>query len=119
MHMAANEGASVVQMAARIGVTRQTLHNWAAQYPDFLDAFTLAREASQAWWEDRARDGLTNRDFNAALWAKVTGARFKDYQPAAKLELSGPEGGPISMITRRIVDPKDSAEAAQDSPGTQ
>lgn len=119
MHMAANEGASVVQMAARIGVTRQTLHNWAAQYPEFLNAFTLAREASQAWWEDQARDGLKDRDFNAALWAKVTGARFKDYQPAAKIELSGPEGGPISMITRRIVDPKDPAEGAQDSPGTQ
>lgn len=105
MRLAMTEGASTVQMAVRLGVTRQTLHNWTAQYPEFLDAFTRAREASQAWWEDRARQGLDNREFNAQLWAKVVGARFKDYQQSSKIELSGPEGGPIRSITRRIVDP--------------
>ena len=46
------EGYSVVEMAAEIGVGRNTLETlWPAANPEFREALTEAREASQAWWE--------------------------------------------------------------------
>lgn len=81
------EGKSKAQMAAELGVCRQTLENWAAQHPAFLDALTRARDLAQAWWENQAQANIGNRDFNAALWAKSMAARFPDdYANRVKLD---------------------------------
>lgn len=91
-------GKSHAQIASELDVCRQTLHNWADQHPEFLDAITHARELSQAWWEDRAQEGLVMREFNAALWAKSMAARFPDdYTDRNKTEHTGPNGGPMQV----------------------
>lgn len=90
------EGKSKAQMAAHLGICRQTLDNWCSQFPEFMDAITHARTFAQAWWEERARASLDNRNFNAALWAKSMSARFPDeYSDRSRLELTGKDGGPV------------------------
>lgn len=84
------EGKSHAQIAAAIGHCRQSLHNWADQFPEFMDAITHARELSQAWWEDQGQRGIWSKEFNASAWAKSMSARFPDdYTEKNKTEHSG------------------------------
>lgn len=50
-----NEGMSVGQFAAKIGVRRQTIYNWQAKYPEFKDACEFHKELSEAWWTEIGR----------------------------------------------------------------
>lgn len=106
------QGKSHAQIAAALDVARQTLHNWAAVHPEFLDAITHARDLSQAWFEDKGQGGLEMPGFNASLWAKQVSARFPDdYTDRQKRELTGANGGPVEQvhrIERVIVDPTNS-----------
>lgn len=90
------QGKSHAQIAAALDVSRQTLHNWAHDHPEFLDAITHARDLSQAWFEDKGQSGLETPGFNASLWAKQVSARFPDdYTEKRRTELTGANGGPI------------------------
>lgn len=103
------EGKSVTQMACALDVVKQTLHNWAAEHEEFLDAFTRAKQLSQDWWETKAQDGLEKSGFNASLWSRSMAARFPDdYTERQKREVTGANGGPVQQthrIERVIVDP--------------
>jgi hypothetical protein len=102
------EGKSHAQIAAELGVARQTLHNWAAQHPEFMDAITHARDLAQSWWETKGQDGLEKPGFNASLWAKSVSARFPDdYTERQKRELTGAGGKDLlpSKIVFEVVDP--------------
>lgn len=72
------EGAGKAEIAAKIGVTRQTLDNWAAAHPEFLDAVTHARELSAGWWEEQGREGVWSREFNANAYSLQVRNRFPD-----------------------------------------
>jgi transcriptional regulator with XRE-family HTH domain len=99
------EGKSLTQMAAGLGITRETLHQWEkdASKPEFSDALTHAREASQAWWEEQNRLGLWNRDFNAQAFKVAVQARFpNDYRDKSAVEITGKDGGAIE--TRELSD---------------
>lgn len=103
------KGASVIEMAVEIGVSRATLEtNWPAAHPEFLEALTHAREASQAWWERTGRTNMLTSGFNASVWSRSMAARFpKDWREVKGTELSGPEGGPVALqeVRRVVVDP--------------
>lgn len=100
------EGRSKAQIADRLDVARQTLDNWAAVHPEFLDALTRARDSAQAWFEDKGQDGLTAPGFNASLWAKQVSCRFReDY--TEKTEVKADVTTTITAIERRIVRPED------------
>jgi len=93
-------GASVVEMAAEIGVARATLEaNWTANHPEFLEAFTQAKQLSQVWWEKMGRENLIvpqGITFQATVWSRSMAARFPaDWRESSKTEISGPNGGPI------------------------
>lgn len=49
------EGASKAEMAAELGIVRQTLDNWCEAHPEFMDAVKQAVSWSQAWWEKQGR----------------------------------------------------------------
>lgn len=88
-----SEGYSVVEMAADIGVHRDTLYEWEKVHSDFSDAFTRARQLCQAWWERQGRVNLATQGFNHSLWAKNMGCRFKgDWTEKVQTELSGDAG---------------------------
>jgi hypothetical protein len=89
-------GKSKAQMAAILGVCRQTLDNWTKAEPDFLDAITRARDLALAWWEDKAQDNLLTSGFQTPLWSRSMAARFPDdYTERKQTELTGANGGPI------------------------
>lgn len=86
------EGYSVVEMAAEIGVARATLEtNWPAAHPEFLEAFTHARQLSQAWWEGQGRKNLTADKFQAQLYSRSMAARFPHDWREKTLHGSDPE----------------------------
>ena len=75
---AGRAGKSRAWIATEIGVTRQTLHNWEADFPEFLDAMDRARDLAQRWWEDAGQEGLTADKFSAPTWSRSMAARFPD-----------------------------------------
>ena len=94
-------GKSKAQIAASLGVARNTLDNWAEANPEFLRAITHARDLSMAWWEDKAQDGLEKPGFNANLWSRSMAARFPDdYTEKRKNEQTGANGGPVVIVQR-------------------
>lgn len=93
------QGYSVVEMAADIGVARTTLEtNWPAANPEFLEAFTHAREQSQAWWERAGRVGMLENNISAPIWSRSMAARFPhDWREIKGTELTGKDGGAIAV----------------------
>lgn len=93
------EGYSVVEMAAEIGVSRNTLEtNWPAEHPEFLEAFARARELSQGWWERQGRIGLFADKFQPALYSRSMSARFPDdWRETSERRLTGPNGGAVQV----------------------
>lgn len=93
------QGKSVVQMACAIGVSRQSLYEWSSAHEEFSDAFTLAKQWAQDWWETQGQCGLTADRFNAAVWSRSMAARFpEDYQERKGIELTGANGGPVGVV---------------------
>lgn len=72
------QGKSKAQMAAAFDVSRQTIDNWGAAHPEFLEALMRADAHCQAWWEDQGQLGLSAQGFNAAVWKKSVEARFRE-----------------------------------------
>lgn len=104
------QGYSVVEMAAEIGVARNTLETeWPAAHPEFSQAFTQARQLSQAWWEKQGRVNLMvppgMGTFQASVWSRSMAARFPhDWREKNAVEHSGEVA--YTKIERTIVDPK-------------
>lgn len=59
------QGYSATAFAGHIGVSRQTLYNWADERPEFFDALKSGQAAGVHWWEDRLRDIAEGKDGNA------------------------------------------------------
>ncbi len=90
------EGKSPAQMAASFDVSRQTIDNWAAAHPEFLEALSRAKAHAQAWWETKGVDGMTADKFNALVWKTSMQARFReDY--TERHEHTGKDGGPVQV----------------------
>lgn len=64
-------------MAARLGISLPTLAAWEEREPAFAAACARAHDLAQAWWEDVAQAGVTERAFNSHLWLRVVAARFR------------------------------------------
>ena len=95
-------GKSIVQMALACGVCLTTLKTWAAEHPEFLAAFTLAKEYSLQWWESIAQTHMIEEPgaakINQGVWSRSMAARFPDdYTEKKQTELSG-DGVKISVV---------------------
>lgn len=91
-------GGCVAEMAVACEVTIATIYNWAKDQPEFLDALTRAQELAEAFHAKRIRDGLTMApsEFQGPANLKYMAVRFNDrWSEKNRLELSGPNGGPI------------------------
>lgn len=105
-------GASFVEVAAELGIHRDTLNEWKRKdgdnyEPEFAEAVKLGMMYSEAWWQRNGRENLKNKDFNYTGWYMNMKNRFGWCD---KQELSGPDGGaiPITKIERTIVKAPDS-----------
>lgn len=76
------EGISKNALAAKFGVSIQTLFNWQKKQPEFKEAVEEGLAFSEKWWEDRGRDACSGDNFNAAVWIFTMKNRFgwKDRQ---------------------------------------
>jgi len=93
------DGKSLAQMCAHFDIARQTIDNWAAAHPDFLEALSRAKVHAQAWWEETGVKGMTADKFNSAVWTKSMQARFRD-DYTERQEVTGANGGPIKTDSR-------------------
>jgi transcriptional regulator with XRE-family HTH domain len=97
------EGLSIAQMAARLGVAKASLWDWAQAHAEFSVALAHARTAAQSWWEDAGRTGVFAEKFNAQVWKFIVANRFKDEYAERRIqEVSGPDGGPIQTETKTL-----------------
>ena len=71
-------GKSKAQIAAAIGVVRNTLDNWAETHPEFLSALKAAKELELAWWENAGQMNMTRQGFNATAFTFQMKNRFRD-----------------------------------------
>ena len=75
------KGKSKAQIAAKLGVSRQTLDAWTKVHPEFLVAMKRAKDLEMAWWEEAGQDGiLMGKQFNATAFIFQMKNRFRaDY----------------------------------------
>lgn len=52
------DGSSVLKFSTSIGVARDTVHEWTRQHKDFSDAFKIAKDLCELWWESQGKNGL-------------------------------------------------------------
>lgn len=88
------QGASIAEVAAELGVAISTLTLWREQYPDLSAAIKRGIDASQSWWEKHGRIQLENRDFNATLWYMNMKNRF-NWRDKTENEHTGKDGAPL------------------------
>ena len=62
------EGLHTYQIAGKFEVVKSTLYNWAELHPEFMVAFTRARELSKAYMIKHAMDNLGNKNYQSKLW---------------------------------------------------
>lgn len=79
-HMTA--GGDFRSFAGILGVSRSTLYNWVARFPEFSEAKEIATEKAYAWWEEKGRSGLwihrEGPNLNAGHWIRNMVSRFPD-----------------------------------------
>ena len=73
-----SEGAALVEVAAALGVSRDTVNRWSKDEdkPEFSDAIKKGIELSEAWWMREGRTSLRDKDFNHGLWYMNMKNRF-------------------------------------------
>lgn len=71
------QGKSLVWMASKWNVSRDTVYNWIDLQPEFSDAMRVAQAHCQAWWEDKGQSGMGKMGFKGDVWARNMTARFR------------------------------------------
>lgn len=109
------QGCSIVEFAAELGCTsKQTLFNWAAAHPDFMEAFTRAKILAEAAFSKRTRENLLNRDFNAK-GAEFYGRAYLQIADTAKSSIKGIESAKtLEEKSDLVIDAALSGEIAAD-----
>jgi hypothetical protein len=108
---------TLARFAAMIGVSRETLHDWAtAKNPDgthrnppFSDAYKRAKALQEANLVEGAMTGVYNPTFSIFTAKNVLGWRDKVEQ-----EITGKDGGPLAGIHVSFVNP-DGTERSPES----
>ena len=92
----AADGKSRAQIAACLGVNRDTLNEWSKQHDEFSVALKNAYDIALAWWEGAGQINMMRQGFNATAYIFQMKNRFReDYRDVVAQELSGRDGGPI------------------------
>jgi hypothetical protein len=88
--------------ACKIGVHRDTLHEWAQQHPAFSDAYKMAKQHQERILVQNGLKGGYHANF--AIFTAKNVIEWRDKQDT---EITGPGGGPVQITTleRVIVRP--------------
>jgi hypothetical protein len=95
------QGKSLTQMAARLGVDKASVIRWREEHEEFRTALARAMTLSQDWWEEQGQRGVSDKNFNATLYNKIVASRFReDY--SERHEITGANGGAIKIEAKRV-----------------
>lgn len=72
-----SDGAADMNIAAMIGICRDTFYTHLSEIPEFMDTIKKGRVLSENWWTRHAQKELHNKDFNSTLWMMNMSNRFK------------------------------------------
>ena len=101
-----DDGLSVVQVARKLNVSRSTIYKWAEDNSDFSDTLTRAREASEAFWEDKFINLMQSRasDSSQSLIKLYFANRFKwsENDQAAESENATPKSIQVEIVDARL-----------------
>lgn len=89
-----------VSMGVRLGVVKDTLHEWARVHPEFSDAFALARAHCEAFHMERGSETAHGeRPGNAPMTKFILSAAF-GYREATQVDqtVSNPDGSPLRFV---------------------
>lgn len=92
------EGYSLTAFAGLIGVNRDTINAWMAQFPEFSEAVTRAKAARLRNWEDAAIKMRTNGGGPGGATITVFGLKNMggdEWSDTTKHELTGKDGAAI------------------------
>lgn len=70
------EGASIVELSASLGISREHFYQLSKRDPIFSDTIKECKRRSEAWWERVGRQNLTNKEFNYTGWYMNMKNRF-------------------------------------------
>lgn len=90
-------GKSRAQIAASLGVSRQTLYNWERAHPEFLDSMKYSHDLALAWWETAGQHNMTRQGFNATAYIFQMKNRFREDGYADRVDNThaNPDGTPM------------------------
>lgn len=91
-------GFSLTAVSAIIGVTRATINNWMAEYPEFLEAVTRGKAIRLLHWERTALAVASQGGGPGSATMVVFGLKNMggdEWSDTTKTEVSGPGGKPV------------------------
>lgn len=71
-------GYSKEACAGAIGISKQTLYDWAKKYPEFLDAISIGEARSQLFWESMAVDYTVHSKNGKQINGQVYGLNMRN-----------------------------------------
>lgn len=102
-------GLSLAAAAAGCRIHRQRVYEWAERHPDFADAINLGRSLRQRFLEQRLLSSDNGPQVTSTIFA-LKNACPDDWREKTTLEHSGPDGGPVRMVTSQM-SPEEALEA--------
>ena len=70
------EGASIVELAVALDISRKTLYNLSERDEHFLHTIKKCKRYCEAWWLSKGRTELDNKDFSYTGWYMNMKNRF-------------------------------------------
>ena len=81
-------GEDISSFCADAEINKATFHRWVEEFKEFALAYDDAKDLAQTWLEQIGRNGLHNRDFNAAHWSVIMRNRC-GYTATRKIKING------------------------------
>lgn len=100
-----SDGSSFYSFGARVSVGKTTLYDWLEKYPEFKEAYEIARLQSLAWWEKQGQEGLWNTketSLNTGAFVFQVSNRFKGEGYTRNPQAN--EGATESRLELEVVD---------------